>query len=371
MMESINKILSSDSFGDKVNHWMYLAAVPALSISVINDNEFFSREFNTALLKTSNDYDKDIIYYAASLTKPVFAYMILKCIQEGLLSLDRPIHEYYPLPNPKDPNSNFITTRHILSHSTGWVNWRNNASQELVSEFTPGTDFNYSGEGYFFLQRVIEYLTGKSVSSLLREYVFQPLSMRNSSLAWLPELDLKRVRGHNNRGIPVQETFSPVSSTLASYSIDKGVSIESLKTEDSEKALRESMPNVPVLPNFLKPNAASSLMTTAKDYALFLRHLVKTPDKTTRDILNLMSTPQVSINDELKWGIGTGLEINQDEINLWHWGDNPGYKNFFTADSNKKTALIVFTASDNGKSVYERLIRELTGVDHQAFFYYR
>ena len=47
MVESINNILPSDSFREKVNHWMYLAAVPALLISLINDSEIFSNHLKT------------------------------------------------------------------------------------------------------------------------------------------------------------------------------------------------------------------------------------------------------------------------------------------------------------------------------------
>lgn len=371
MVSNYNTLVLHDSIIKKIQHWMYLSAVPALSLAIIKEDQVYTHGFKTELLENDENISGETVYYAASLTKPIFAYMILSCINEGILLLDKPLKDYYPLPNPDDLNAGHITARHILSHSTGWVNWRNNVSQKLVSEFIPGTKFKYSGEGYFFLQQIIEQLTGKSVSSLLREYVFQPLKMSSSSLACLPELDARRVKGHDARGVLIQEPYAKINKTLMQYARESGLSIESLMTKDSEKALQESLPDTPLLPNFLKPNSASSLLTTAYDYALFMQHLMKSSDRKTRDILNLMSAPQVSINDEVKWGLGLGLEINQDKILVWHWGDNPGYKNFFIADPVNQTAIIAFTAGDNGKNVYERLIREFTTIDHPAFLYYR
>ena len=80
-----------------------------------------------------------------------------------LLDLDRPVHEYLALPDPGDARARTITTRHLLGHAGGWRNWRFAPSQALVADFAPGSRWSYSGEGYFFLQRVLEARTGLPV----------------------------------------------------------------------------------------------------------------------------------------------------------------------------------------------------------------
>lgn len=49
----------------------------------------------------------------------------------------------------------------MLSHSSGFPNWRNKEDEKLVPAFQPGSKFQYSGEGYFYLQRVLESVTGQ------------------------------------------------------------------------------------------------------------------------------------------------------------------------------------------------------------------
>ena len=92
----------------------------------------------------------DTVVEAASLSKPVFAYLVMQLVSEGVIDLDKPMNDYVPLPNQGDARAKVITARHALSHSTGWRNWRNNTTQALTSDFEPGSRFGYSGEGFYF-----------------------------------------------------------------------------------------------------------------------------------------------------------------------------------------------------------------------------
>ena len=74
---------------------------------------------------------------------------------------------------------------------------------------------------------------------------------------------------------------------------------------------RKLDPQSPALPNFLTPNAAGSLLTTAPEFAQFvLRILLSQGDPaglkeaTRREML----TPQVKLNSRLSWGLGWALE---------------------------------------------------------------
>lgn len=354
-----------------IERWMRLASVPGLAMARVEGATITTRAFGARRAGGPADVSDDTIFAAASLSKPVFAYLVHALVLEGALSLDRPLHEYLPLPNPGDERARRITARHVLGHSTGWRNWRFNASQTLTSDFEPGSRFGYSGEGFFYLQRVVERVTGRAFSALVRERVLRPLEMASTSFAWLPDLEGRRASGHTNRGNPAQEYGLPLRAALARMARARGTSVEELATDDTERALREAEPSLAPLGNFMSPNAAASLTTTAADYAGFLRHLVTARDGggAAAGIVEAMATPTTPINDEVRWGAGTGLQVNGARTTLWHWGDNPGFKNIFLADTSARRAIVVFTSGDAGRSVYERVVRSELGEDQPAFLF--
>ena len=348
-----------------------LASVPSMSYAIVEGDRITTRSLGLRRAGETDRVTPDTVYAAASLSKAVFAYVFLGLVNEGMLSLDKPVREYLPLPNPDDARASGITARQLLSHSGGWRNWRNNASQALTADFEPGSRWSYSGEGFFFLQRVAEKLTGKSIALLARERVFEPLGMKRSSFVGLAELEPFQATGHSGRGDVMQAFGRPTLLELRRMIGARGTSLEAAKVEDSEQAIKTAEPTLPVLPNFLSPNAAGSMLTTASDFGAFMRHLVtaKRSGGKPAAIVDLMLTPQVRGNEAVQWGLGLGLEDIGARRLLFQWGDNPGFKNFFYADPQPMKAMAVFTNGDRGARVYERVIRAVTGEDHPAFLW--
>ena len=68
--------------------------------------------------------DDRIVFEAASLSKPVFAYLVLRLVDRGELKLEVPLNNYIPNYIADDPCSRSITVEHVLSHSSGLANWR-------------------------------------------------------------------------------------------------------------------------------------------------------------------------------------------------------------------------------------------------------
>ena len=176
------------------------------------------------------------VFRAASSSKPVFAYLVLRLADEG--DLDRPLHQYLGKPLPEypdyadlaaEPRYRAITARMALSHTTGFPSWRWQAKdKKLAILFDPGTRLSYSGEGYRYLQFVVESLTRKGLDELARDRVFVPLGMERSSYFLQPRFE---------GGIALYLAGIPP------------VFREKIRTE---------------------ANAAGSLLTTAADYARFL-----------------------------------------------------------------------------------------------------
>ena len=341
---------------------MLVAGVPGVSVATIASGTAVTQGYGATRATDGTPVNADTIFEAASLGKPVFAWLALKMAAEGKLDLDRPLREYLPLP-AADARSAGITARHVLSHSSGWRNWRNSAAQPLVADFDPGSRFSYSGEGFYFLGRVLEKVSGMGILRLTRERIFEPLGMRRSSYLWSPELDANRAEPHNSRGVVGSSYGVRVGKGLRDAAAASGISMDRWTHEDAERLVPGVDRELPALPNFLLPNVAGSLLTTANDYGRFMTHLLA--DGPT---LAAMSAPQTPINTALSWGLGIGLQRTASGTQLWHWGDTNGFKNFLLLDPAAKSGMVVFTNGQNGRAIYERVVRAERG-DQAAFLW--
>ena len=206
---------------------MRVSDVPGLSMAVVqNGRVIWAGAFGTVNDSARTPLDAETIFEAASLSKPVFAYIVLRLVDRGEFDLDRPLFEMLAYPRlAHDERYKRITARMVLSHGTGLPNW---GGEKLTLQFDPGTAYGYSGEGFVFLQKVIEHVTGRSLDELARREVFQPLGMTRSSFVW-------------------QERFAG----NAAYA-------------------KDWLWNVAPVNRYAEANAAASLLTTATDYARFV-----------------------------------------------------------------------------------------------------
>lgn len=352
--------------------WMRTAGVPGVSVAIIGREGVTARGFGVTRAGAGDAVDADTVFEAASLSKPVFAYLVLRLAAEGVIDLDKPLGDYLPVPNSDDTPSRAITARHVLSHTTGWRNWRVAREHLLTADFTPGSRFGYSGEGFYFLQRVVERVTGRGILRLTRERVFEPLGMRRSAYMSRPDLEANRADPHSNRGVPMDSFNSRVSRVMRERAASESKSMDDWTHEDAERAASAANPTLSAFPNFLLPNVAGSLLTTANDYARFLRHLLGSTESPPggRAVLDRMVAPQITLNESIRWGLGVGLQSSgagrPDQF--WHWGDSGGVKAFVVGDPTAGNGVVVFTNGNNGRAVYERVVRAVRG-DQPAFLW--
>src|SRR5882724_2726445 len=108
---------------------MKKADVPGMSVALIHDGKLvYNAVFGVTNAATQKPVTSETVFEAASLSKPVFAYGVLKLVDEGKLNLDTPLNKYlgnnYDVVD--DPRINLITARRVLSHTSGFPNWRDN-----------------------------------------------------------------------------------------------------------------------------------------------------------------------------------------------------------------------------------------------------
>ena len=269
------------------------------------------------------------------------------------------------------PRRKRTTPRHILSHTTGLPNWREQPGP-LLPESEPGTRFTYSGEGYFYLQRVLERITGVPFARLMRERVLEPLGMRTSSYVWQARFEGRKAAGRDADGNEI-DVYGALGRQADQVARKWAKPVEDWMYEDAARAVPLINPAWPALPLYMIPSAAGSLLTTADDYVRFLLRLVAhTPDPgldLSPAMLQAMGTPQVDLNRVLSWGLGWGLQQDEHGQVLWHWGANNSFRNFVLADRVRGRALVALTNGESGPKVYERVIAALTGYDQAAFLW--
>ncbi len=278
----------------------------------------------------------------ASLSKQFTAYAALR---EPRLDLDRPLDEFPSL-----------TPRHLLSHSSGWPNWRFQPGEKLVPAAQPGRAFRYSGEGYVYLQGLLEKLSGQPFAHYLRDRVFTPLGLASATFEGAPP---PRAEPHNRAGevLPYRARgLARFREVLARWNRR----LADLRVEDQIRLLNECQETP--LPNWFPVNAAASLEISPADYAKFLAAALAEP-RFNQPLVPLAQSKASS----LSWGLGWGIEQMAHRRFWWQWGDNGGFKNFVWVDPAAQTAYAVFTNGDKGRSVYERILRERTRRDPAAF----
>lgn len=296
------------------------AGIPGMALAfVVNGNVTQVKGFGTRSVNDKSPVDENTVFEAASLSKPVVAYIALKLVDAGRLDLNRPIHNYIDISELKDRRAASITTRMVLSHTTGLQNEQIN-DEPLALAFNPGEKFSYSGEGFRLLQRVLESITGESLNVLAKRLVFDPLGMTRSSFVWKTEFANNAAIGHGD----FETIRSPTRPTT--------------------------------------PRAPSSLHTTAYDYALFVRAIM-TRQGLKNETFNQMMTPQIAVAPGAAWGLGWAIENPDSERSLLHWGDNSnsGFTSFVLINPVQQRAVLYFTNSTTGLGILRPVISFIAG----------
>lgn len=126
----------------RIQSLMDNAYIPGLSIASISGGEIQTSSLGYADIQSESKIEPNTRFWACSLSKPVFAYLVLKLTKDGTLFLDEALpwdEKILGVQGEKKP----LTARMILSHQTGLPN-----EGPPDFKFNPGEGFRYSGDGY-------------------------------------------------------------------------------------------------------------------------------------------------------------------------------------------------------------------------------
>ena len=340
--------IDSDSLTRRIEELTRAANVQGLTVTVFNEARIvYSHAFGFGSLPDRRPLRLDTELYGASLSKAVFAVLVMKLVEQGVVDLDTPLQTYVKEPLWRnqgkawhedlselrdDPRHQRITARMSLSHTTGFPNWRwFEPDRKLRIKFEPGTRYGYSGEGMTFLQVVLEKVTGKPLETLMRDHIFGPYGMNTSSYTWQARFEKDYAVGHHADG-----TTYP---------------------KDKDNAAR----------------APSTLETTTEDYARFMEAVLRRDGLSERS-WNELFRPQVRIrfrtqfgpgateetdaNDdiELSYGLGWGLLRTPHGWGAFKEGHGDGFEHYAIVFPEKKCGVLLMSNSDNAESIFDRLL---------------
>lgn len=339
---------------NEIDKLMKVANVQGLAVTVFNNNKpVYKKSFGYKNLITKELINNNTNFYGASLSKPVFAVLVMQLVEKGILDLDIPLQDYLPMPiynykptkkwhdnyqDLKDDSSYLkITARMCLDHTTGFPNWRwDEPDQKLRVKAIPGSRYSYSGEGLVYLQVVLEHLLNKPLEQMMQENIFGPLKMYNSSYTWQPEFEKDYCVGHNTAG--------------------------ELYEKDKDNDAR----------------AASTLETTLDDYTLFTEAVLKNR-LLKKSTTKIMFTQQIKIksiaqfgplrlkdsntNDGIDLGYGLGWVLLQSPYGTGAFkeGHGDGFQHYSIIFPQTGTGIIIMSNSDNAESIFKELLETAIG----------
>lgn len=171
-----------------------------------NQSEFFTSGYKNRANKIPTDPNS--LFKIASVSKLYTALAITKLVNNGRLSLDKTVADYFPELVGRIENTDEITVRMMVQNRSGipnytntknyWVNPKQNDEErldlvlDLPATFEPNADFEYSNTNYLLLSELIEKITGEKKIHYIKKAILKPLNL-NNTYGSIQDVDLDNV----------------------------------------------------------------------------------------------------------------------------------------------------------------------------------
>lgn len=174
---------------------------PGAILAVRVGNSFWVGAAGKSNLATGEQMTPDMQVRLASVTKSLTAIIVMKLVEENILSLQDTIEKWLP---GKVNRGNEMTVEMLLCHRAGvyslteledfWSemladplkDWSSNdilaKTNPLTPMFTPGKEFYYTNTGYYLLGMIVEAATGNPLSDEIQKRILAPLSLTRTNL---------------------------------------------------------------------------------------------------------------------------------------------------------------------------------------------
>jgi CubicO group peptidase (beta-lactamase class C family) len=331
---------------DAARQALAASTTPGLAVALVHHGQVvWAAGYGMADPATGQPVTASTRFQAASLSKPVTAWGVLRLVESGRIGLDEPVigrlRRWRLPPSPLDADG--ITVRRLLSHTAGlsvhgYVGQTSDRplpsivaslSGETGDSFpvelleAPGRRWLYSGGGYSLLQLLVEELTGRPFADYLQAEVLEPLGMTASSFHW-----------------------SRTAATACPH--------DAHGRQIGDFAFAEQ--------------AAAGLVTSAPDVARFLAAALAGPrdEPPGRGVLSpaavrlaLTAAPAT----EGRWGLGYGLGLLPDGDRLaYHEGANRGWRAGLALLPDRRAGIAVLANGDDGSGPIDAVVQRWLAV---------
>lgn len=331
-----------------INERMEYYNVSGLSIAVIENGQISKSEcYGLLEAGTNKNVKSSSVFNACSISKFLTSILVMKLTEQGILDLDEDVNirlSSWKVPDNELTKNNKVTLRNLLSHQSGIIDSEGSFTElnsikvpsmvELLEgrtsycrvpievQYEPGSDFQYSDAGFCIIQQLIEDVTGKPFKEVIKELIFQPLRMNNSTLEMtLSEEEREDFScGHNKNGGLVDGKY-------------------------------------PIYPY----PAASGLMTTPSDLAILVIELINSLKGESKIGLSSRKAKEMINSQGCKeWtGLGLFLDGSDQEIEISSLGWGVGYQCMMVAYPYLETGIVILTNTDLGVHQLKGIIGDI------------
>jgi CubicO group peptidase (beta-lactamase class C family) len=207
--------------------------IPGVALGIVESGTLTMRAFGVTNVDDPLPITTHTVFPIASISKTIAATAMMRLVEQGKVDLHAPVRKYLPDFRVQDEAvSRDVTVWHLLTHTSGWEGQvappdRGDQSLKafvdgmptLMQLAPPGAAWSYNNAGFSVAGRIIEVVTGQSITAAVRDLVFKPLGLEHAGTTAAEFLSAPRFAlGHFSRGenpVTPQRPFVPSTSLTA------------------------------------------------------------------------------------------------------------------------------------------------------------
>ena len=339
--------------------------LPGMSIGVVSsDGILYAEGFGYAEIETRRPQGPRLRQRIGSITKTMVGLCAMALVEEGKLRLNDRVVDRLPDIDFTGP-AEALHIRHLMTHTngigeapsmdyyldTGAALWSNSVAPIPVTEayadginieVPPGTKWAYANHAFALLGEIIARIEGQRIEEVLRERIFDPLTMASSDCYDLMHPDL--VVGYHHA--PSHDDLD-VMALLGKEPPDES-------TVDGHNIRGDYV--------YVGPRAAGAVQSTIHDMAKYASALLqKGAGIVSPETFDMMTSPQWCPDDRL---MSLGLTFMRDEQfglrSIGHGGGvSGGWNTHIDVFPSEDLAVLIHINiySDTSNEVFSRIIQ--------------
>lgn len=321
---------------------------PGAAIAIVKNRKVvFKKGYGIADLDSKAIITPSTNFNICSMTKQFTAYCTLKLQNQGKLSLDDRLIEFFPDFTPKVAGA--ITIRNLLTHSSGIIDYYDHVDKGRYTEFwdkdilpaiksidsiyfPAGSRYRYSNTAYCLLSLIIENASGKRFPEFVQDNIFNPLKMDNSDVI--------------HHGLEI-------SNRAFGYACENN----SFKISDAKQSL------------FFSTQGDGGIYTSIDDYLKWIM-AIQSGKVLNPHLTKEAQSPQFLIDsrDGISYGFGWFIAGYGEDRLIYHPGSNGGFRTIVLIKPSQKYSVVIFSnRSDIDVEDLVRRVNKIYHIDDKAF----